>query len=146
MHVTFKQGLERREPSSDRFAVFAVLFEVANQGYMTLFDKELQEMIKKPELRKAINIASTSTAINLNFLKAFQNQPFYHYEDGSLPSRPCNEPVDYLIAKNPLKVRSTTLGKLRQVGDILGEPLVDNSFRSASPPPRNVQAHLHVKN
>jgi len=134
MHLEFIDRTRERRP-----AVFSVLFEVANQNYMNLFDDELEKIINPGD--------NVMTYINLNFLKAFENDKFYHYI-GSKPYQTCgNNDVDFLVAKNPLSISAKTLWKLRQLKDSYGDPLVDN-FRPIGPLLPNADPHSrpHVHN
>jgi len=147
MHLVFEKRsstLQRMMSPDVKLAVFAVFFEVANQDYVTLFDDELEEMIKGQGLPGTGNNTAISTGINLNFIKPLENQKFYHYEKGSLSDRPCNESVEYLVAKKPLLISGNMLVKLRQLEDKFGDPLVDNFRPSSRPNSKNVDVHMHV--
>merc|ERR1712181_121250 len=106
----------------DSLAVVGIFFEVSDLDEEEDFSETAAQMKNIEKAQSSVEFRPNQT---FPFLKDLDLESVYRYE-GSLTTPPCNQIIEWIVVRKPLKIGRNQINSFRSLKDRSSQPLVNN--------------------
>jgi len=110
------------EDLPDSLSVVAIFFEVSDRDEEGDFSETAEQMKEIEEAQSSVEFRPNQI---FPFLKDLDLESVHRYQ-GSLTTPPCNQIIEWIVVRKPLKIGRNQINDFRNLKDRSSQPLVDN--------------------